>query len=128
RAHSDSSKAEALARAKEVFKLVNLDEKRLHDYPHQMSGGMKQRAIIAMALVHSPALIIADEPTTALDVVVQDRILHQIIELQKQMNTSMVFITHDISVVSETCTTIVVMYGGRIMEKASREAFFKRPY
>src|SRR5690625_78239 len=126
--HSNATKEEAFERAKEVFKLVNLDEKRLADYPHQMSGGMKQRAIIAMALVHDPSLIIADEPTTALDVVVQDRILHQIIELQQQMNTAMVFITHDISVVSETCTTIIVMYGGRIMEKASRRAFFKNPY
>jgi len=127
-AHSDATREQARERAKEVFKLVNLDEKRLEDYPHQMSGGMKQRAIIAMALVHNPPLIIADEPTTALDVVVQDRILHQIIQLQQQMNTSMVFITHDISVVSETCTTIIVMYGGRVMEKATRRDFFKDPY
>jgi len=126
--HAKVSKKDARLRAKEVFKLVNLDEKRLMDYPHQMSGGMKQRAIIAMALVHDPSLIIADEPTTALDVVVQDRILHQIIELQKKINSSMVFITHDISVVSETCTTIIVMYGGRVMEKASRRDFFKNPY
>lgn len=128
RAHANVSKSDAWKRAEEVFRLVNLDAKRLKDYPHQMSGGMKQRAIIAMALVHNPALIIADEPTTALDVIVQDRILHQIIELQKTMNTSMVFITHDISVVSETCTTIIVMYGGRIMEKATRRNFFKNPY
>lgn len=126
--HAKVNKQDARKRAEEVFKLVNLDAKRLEDYPHQMSGGMKQRAIIAMALVHNPSLIIADEPTTALDVVVQDRILHQIIELQKTMNSSMVFITHDISVVSETCTTIIVMYGGRIMEKATRRGFFKNPY
>lgn len=128
RAHSSVSKKEAWQRAEVVFSLVNLDKKRLRDYPHQMSGGMKQRALIAMALVHNPTLILADEPTTALDVVVQDRILHQIIGLQEKMDSSMVFITHDISVVSETCTTIVVMYGGRIMEKAGRRNFFKNPY
>lgn len=126
--HEKVSKKDAWKRAEEVFKLVNLDEKRLKDYPHQMSGGMKQRAIIAMALVHNPSLIIADEPTTALDVVVQDRILNQIIEVQKKIKSSMVFITHDISVVSETCTTIIVMYGGKVVEKANRRDFFKNPY
>ncbi|WP_096185951.1 ABC transporter ATP-binding protein [Evansella halocellulosilytica] len=126
--HDKVSKKDAYARAADVFNLVNLEEKRLKDYPHQMSGGMKQRAIIAMSLVHDPSLIIADEPTTALDVVVQDRILNQIIQVQKKMNSSMVFITHDISVVSETCTTIIVMYGGKMMEKANRRDFFKNPY
>ncbi|RXI96505.1 ABC transporter ATP-binding protein [Anaerobacillus alkaliphilus] len=127
-AHSNMNNKQAYSRAVEVFKMVGLEEKRLRSYPHQMSGGMKQRAIIAMALTLEPALIIADEPTTALDVVVQDRILHQIIQLQREINSSMVFITHDISVVSETCNTIIVMYGGKMMEKASTRDFFKNPY
>lgn len=128
RAHSKATKAEAEARAKEVFEIIGLDAKRLSSYPHQMSGGMKQRAIIAMALTLNPSLIIADEPTTALDVVVQDKILSKITEIQKNINSSMIFITHDISVVSEVCETIVVMYAGRVMEKASTKVFFKNPY
>lgn len=127
RAHSPLSQKEAHQRAVEVFKMVGLEAKRLKSYPHQMSGGMKQRAIIAMALTLSPSLIIADEPTTALDVVVQDRILQQIVEIQKKINSSMILITHDISVVSETCETIIVMYGGKIMEKATTRAFFTKP-
>lgn len=128
RAHSKATKAEARKRAEEVFEIIGLDAKRLNSYPHQMSGGMKQRAIIAMALSLNPSLIIADEPTTALDVVVQDKILSKIIEIQKQINSSMIFITHDISVVSEICETIIVMYAGKIMEKASTKVFFKNPY
>lgn len=128
RAHRNVTKKEAEKRAKEVFEIIGLDAKRLNSYPHQMSGGMKQRAIIAMALTLNPSLIIADEPTTALDVVVQDKILSQIIEIQKQINSSMIFITHDISVVSEVCKTIIVMYAGRIMEKANVEVFFRNPY
>lgn len=128
RAHSNATKQEARKRAEEVFEIIGLDIKRLSSYPHQMSGGMKQRAIIAMALSLNPSLIIADEPTTALDVVVQDKILSKIIEIQEQINSSMIFITHDISVVSEVCETIIVMYAGRIMEKASTEVFFRNPY
>lgn len=127
-AHSSMSEADAVKRSEELFRMVGLERKRLQSYPHQMSGGMKQRAIIAMALALNPALIIADEPTTALDVIMQDRILNQIIQLQQEIKSSMVFITHDISVVSETCNTIIVMYGGRIMEKASTRNFFKNPY
>src|SRR5690625_2853795 len=118
-AHSSMSEADAIKRSEELFRMVGLERKRLQSYPHQMSGGMKQRAIIAMALALEPALIIADEPTTALDVIMQDRILNQIIQLQKEVNSSMVFITHDISVVSETCNTIIVMYGGRSEEHTS---------
>ncbi len=127
-AHSPMEKEDANFRAEELFKMVGLEKKRLRDYPHQMSGGMKQRAIIAMALALNPALIIADEPTTALDVVVQDRILNQIIQIQREMNSSMIFITHDISVVMETCNTIIVMYGGKMVEKASMRDFFRNPY
>ncbi|MDW7671835.1 MAG: ABC transporter ATP-binding protein [Bacillota bacterium] len=125
--HTRMKRDQAYERAVDVFRMVGLEAKRLKSYPHQMSGGMKQRAIIAMALTLNPSLIIADEPTTALDVVVQDRILHQIIDIQKKINSSMILITHDISVVSETCETIVVMYGGKIMEKASTKVFFKKP-
>lgn len=125
-AHSNVSRKEAYARSVEVFRMVGLEEKRLKSYPHQMSGGMKQRAIIAMALTLDPALIIADEPTTALDVVVQDQILQQIIKLKQEINGSMILITHDISVVSETCETIIVMYGGKIMEQAPTKVFFKQ--
>ena len=128
RAHSKATKAQASKRAEEVFDIIGLDKKRLKSFPHQLSGGMKQRAIIAMALTLNPSLIIADEPTTALDVVVQDKILSKIIEIQEKINSSMIFITHDISVVSEICETIIVMYAGKIMEKASTGVFFKSPY
>ena len=127
-AHTDMSDEDAMNRAAELFHLVGLESMRLRDYPHQMSGGMKQRSIIAMALALNPSLVIADEPTTALDVVVQDRILNQIIQIQKEINSSMVFITHDISVVTETCNTIIVMYGGKMMEKSSTRNFFNQPY
>ncbi len=126
--HTKMTKKQARVRAEEVFRMVGLEPKRLKSYPHQLSGGMKQRAIIAMALTLEPSLIIADEPTTALDVVVQDRILQKIVEIQKVINSSMILITHDISVVSETCNDIIVMYGGKIMEKALTRNFFTAPY
>ncbi len=126
--HTKMTKKQARVRAEEVFRMVGLEPKRLKSYPHQLSGGMKQRAIIAMALTLEPSLIIADEPTTALDVVVQDRILQKIVEIQKIINSSMILITHDISVVSETCNDIIVMYGGKIMEMAPTENFFTAPY
>lgn len=128
RIHTKMNRKEAMERSVEVFKMVGLEAKRLKSYPHQMSGGMKQRAIIAMALTLNPSLIIADEPTTALDVVVQDRILQQVVEIQKKIDSSMILITHDISVVSETCETIIVMYGGKIVEKAPTKAFFTKPF
>lgn len=128
RAHTNMTVEQARKRVIEVFDVIGLEEKRLDAFPHQMSGGMKQRAIIALALTLNPSLIIADEPTTALDVVVQDKILEKILEIQKQINSSMVFITHDISVVSELCETIIVMYGGKIMEKSPTNIFFKQPY
>ncbi|HLW21712.1 MAG TPA: ABC transporter ATP-binding protein [Sphaerochaetaceae bacterium] len=126
--HTNFSKKEAYERAVQVFSLVGLEEKRLRSYPHQMSGGMKQRAVIAMALSLKPALIIADEPTTALDVVVQDRILQRILKIQKEINSSMIFITHDISVVGEICDSIMVMYGGKVLEHSSTEQFFHTPF
>ncbi|TVR29994.1 MAG: ABC transporter ATP-binding protein [Spirochaetaceae bacterium] len=127
-AHSNIGRHAAHARCVEVFGMVGLEEKRLSSYPHQLSGGMKQRAIIAMALSLEPDIIVADEPTTALDVVVQGRILQRIRAIQRQISTSMIFITHDISVVSEICERIIVMYGGKIMEQADSASFFRAPY
>lgn len=111
----------------ELFKLVGIPETRLKDYPHEFSGGMKQRAVIAMALACSPELIIADEPTTALDVIVQDQIIREIKQIQNQLNTSLIFISHDIAVVAQVCDHICVMYGGHIVEKGRREEVFKSP-
>lgn len=127
-AHRKIPRKEAYQRAVEVFKMVGLEEKRLKAFPHQLSGGMKQRAIIAMALSLKPKLIIADEPTTALDVVVQDNILEQIKEIARETQSALILITHDISVVAEICDTILVMYGGKVMERSSTHAFFKTPY
>jgi len=107
---------EAQERASKLFELVGLNPQRLRDYPHQFSGGMKQRAAIAMALVLNPSLIIADEPTTALDVIVQAQILERINALQKAYSGSLIMITHDISVIAQTCQKVAVMYGGKIME------------
>lgn len=110
------SKDEAKQRAEELFELVGMNPDRVTDYPNQLSGGMRQRAIIAMALALEPKLIIADEPTTALDVIVQEQILHRINQLQDKINSSMLMITHDISVVAETCDDVAVMYGGKVLE------------
>lgn len=111
----------------ELFKMVEIPEQRMADYPHEYSGGMKQRAIIAMALACRPSLIIADEPTTALDVIVQDQILKEIKSVQQATNTSMIFISHDIAVVASVCETICVMYGGQIVETGTREEVFSSP-
>ncbi|RQG99466.1 ABC transporter ATP-binding protein [Natrarchaeobius oligotrophus] len=126
-AHTDTPNDEAMERAKSLFQTLGIDEDRVHDYPHQFSGGMAQRAMIALALALDPSLLIADEPTTALDVMIQDRILHRIQELQDELDTAMIFITHDMSVVSETCDKIAVVYGGRIVEFADTETIIKNP-
>jgi len=123
----DTSEEEALERAKELFEWVGIEPDRVHNYPHQFSGGMAQRAMIAMALSLSPAIVLADEPTTALDVVIQDRILDTMKELQNDIDGSMIMITHDMSVVSETCDRIAVMYGGRVAEVADTETIIKNP-
>ncbi|MGE5618730.1 MAG: ABC transporter ATP-binding protein [Sphingomonadaceae bacterium] len=127
-AHEPVSRAEAMDRAKELFGLVGIDAKRLKDYPHQFSGGMKQRSIIAMSLALNPGLIIADEPTTALDVIVQDQILRRIKSLLESHRASMILITHDISVVAEMCDRVAVMYAGKIMEWGDVVTVFKRPF
>ncbi|MEY7850944.1 ABC transporter ATP-binding protein [Natrarchaeobius sp. A-rgal3] len=124
---SDTSKAEARERAKELFEKLGIDGDRIDDYPHQFSGGMAQRAMVALALALDPKVILADEPTTALDVVIQDRLLDVIQDLQDEMNVAMLLITHDMSVVSERCDNIAVMYGGRIVEYADAETIIKSP-
>lgn len=128
--HLQIKNNEIMEKALGIFRQVNLrdGEEILNKYPHQLSGGQIQRLMIAMTLMTDPALIIADEPTTALDVVVQDRILHRILKIQKEINSSMIFITHDISVVSEICDYILVMYGGTVMELAHTDSFFRHPY
>jgi len=114
-------------RIAELFAMVGLEEGRLKDYPHQFSGGMRQRAMIAMAMVLDPRLIVADEPTTGLDVIVQDQILQRIREIHDRLGKAMLLITHDMAVVSENCDKIAVMYAGRIMEYGG-EAVFRTPY
>ena len=117
----------AMKRVEHLFKLVELPLDRMRDYPHQFSGGMKQRAIIAMALACNPSLIIADEPTTALDVIVQKQILNTIKNFQQQMNFSLIFISHDIAVVANVCDDIGVMFAGQLVEYGRREEVFDSP-
>ena len=127
-AHRKVTRDEARTRLAEVFELVGINQERARDYPHQFSGGMKQRAVIAMALLLEPDLILADEPTTALDVLVQDQIIVKIRELLARLNNAMILITHDIAVVAETCERMVVMYAGKVMEHADTESIFYDPY
>jgi peptide/nickel transport system ATP-binding protein len=126
-AHRDISDSAARDRVAELFELVGLDPERMDEYPHQFSGGMKQRAYIAMALALEPDFIIADEPTTALDVIVQDQILQRINDLQEELGVSMLLITHDISVVAETCDRMGVMYSGYLMEYGNLKSIFSEP-
>lgn len=126
--HNPSIDQEALHKWVEaLFKLVGIDPQRAHDYPHEYSGGMKQRAIIAMALACNPDLIIADEPTTALDVLVQDQIISEIIKLQERLDMTMIYISHDISVIIETCSMIGVLYAGTLVEYAPTEELVSNP-
>jgi peptide/nickel transport system ATP-binding protein len=130
-AHEHMSKHQAQERAAEMFKLVGIESKRLRSYPHELSGGMRQRAVIAMALSLNPELVIMDEPTTALDVVVQRDILQQIQDLQAKFGFSILFITHDLSLLVEFSTRIAIMYAGKIVDLApARELFLnpKHPY
>ncbi len=121
------SPAQARERITDLFKLVGLEPALMDRYPHEFSGGMRQRAVIAMALSCSPDIIIADEPTTALDVIVQDRILKQIRALQKELNMAMIYISHDIAVIAEVSDRIGVMYAGRMVEMADSRDVFERP-
>lgn len=127
-AHLDNlSYEESRERVAELFKLVALDPKLMDQYPHEYSGGMRQRAVIAMALACHPDLIIADEPTTALDVIVQDNLLREMRELQQQLGMSMIYISHDIAVIAEVSERMGVMYAGRIAELASAMEIFHHP-
>lgn len=121
------SPQQARARVAELFQLVGLDPKLQDRYPHEFSGGMRQRAVIAMSLACDPDLIIADEPTTALDVIVQDQVLRELRRIQKQLNMSMIYISHDIAVIAEVSDRIAVMYAGRMAELADAVDIFKRP-
>ncbi len=125
--HEQISEEAARERVVELFKLVGLDPERMNHYPHEYSGGMKQRAIIAMALACNPDIIIADEPTTALDVIVQDKILHEMDAIRKKLNMGMIYISHDIAVIAEVSDKIGVMYAGKLVEFADTVTIFKRP-
>jgi peptide/nickel transport system ATP-binding protein len=121
------SRAEARSRSSELFDMVGLNPARLDEYPHQFSGGMRQRVAIALALALDPSLVIADEPVTALDVIVQRQILDVIRELQRKLSLSMILVTHDISVVAYVSDQVVVMYAGRIVETGSTADVLERP-
>jgi oligopeptide/dipeptide ABC transporter ATP-binding protein len=127
--HQNVSKKEALERAIEMLRMVKipLPEKRIKQYPHQLSGGMRQRVMIAMALACNPELLIADEPTTALDVTIEAQILELINELKERFGSSVIMITHDLGVVAEIADKVAVMYAGRILEQADVHSIFNNP-
>ncbi len=129
RLHRKMSKKDAWEASVEMLKLVRIPapERRMMDYPHQLSGGMRQRVVIALALACRPSLVIADEPTTALDVTVQAQILDLLERLQGEFGMSTILITHDLGVIAETCDEVVVMYAGRVVERASAEELFANP-
>lgn len=125
--HENLIKQVALEKVKELFELVGIDPTRTGNYPHEFSGGMRQRAMIAMALACNPELIIMDEPTTALDVIVQGEVLDLVKRLQKELNLSVIIITHDLSVIAEMCDKTGIMYAGKLMECADTRTIFKKP-
>ena len=127
--HRDLSRTEALSRAVEMLDMMRIPEpaQRAKEYPHQLSGGMRQRAMIAMALACNPKVLIADEPTTALDVTIQAQILDLIVRLQQELGTAVILITHDLGVVAETAQRIIVMYAGRKVEEADVVPLFSNP-
>ena len=124
--HQDCTKAEAQVRMLEMLDKVGISGDRAGDYPHQFSGGMKQRIIIAIALACNPKLLLADEPTTALDVTIQAQVMRMVNELKKEFGTSMVLITHDLGIVAESCDAVAIMYAGEIVEYGSLEDIFDR--
>jgi len=125
--HEDTKKEEAYRRAKELLELVGIDASRANNYPWELSGGMKQRIMIAMALACNPQIIIADEPTTALDVIVAYSVMRLIKDLQEELGLSMILITHDISVIAQICDELAIMYAGKIVEQSDVNAMFESP-
>jgi peptide/nickel transport system ATP-binding protein len=125
--HEGLKGPKAAARAKELVELVGIDISRLGSYPHELSGGMRQRVVIAMALALNPKLLIMDEPTTALDVIVEREILSQISELREKLGFSIMFISHDLSLMQHFCTHLGILYAGRLVESAACETVFARP-
>lgn len=121
------SKEEARKRIRKLLETVGLEPSRADNYPHEFSGGMRQRALIAMALACNPDLLIADEPGTALDVIVQAQVLRLLTELKKRLNLAMIMISHDLSIISETCDKIAIMYAGKIVEQGDITTIFKEP-
>ena len=124
RIHEKCSKADAAVKATEMLELVGIPGERYGEYPHQFSGGMKQRVVIAIALSCNPELLLADEPTTALDVTIQAQVLDLIVKLKKEKQTSMILITHDLGIVAEVCDKVAIMYAGEIVEYGSLEQIY----
>lgn len=127
KAHNEISKKEARARAEKMLEMVGITAERYNEYPHQFSGGMKQRVIIAIALACSPDLLIADEPTTALDVTIQAQVLEMMNDLRKKQNTSMIMITHDLGIVANVSDYVAIVYAGQVLEYGSKRQIFKDP-
>jgi peptide/nickel transport system ATP-binding protein len=124
---SKLKRKEAASRAEELLELVGMERKRIKSYPHELSGGMRQRGLIAMALACNPELLIADEPGTALDVIVQAQVLSIIEDLRKKLNLAVILITHDLSIIADTCDKVAIMYAGKIVEYADVSDLFEEP-
>lgn len=125
--HKKVSHTEALKLAGDMLELVGIRRERMHDYPHQFSGGMKQRVVIAIALACDPELLIADEPTTALDVTIQAQVLELMKELKQKFSASMILITHDLGIVADICDKVAIMYAGRVVEYADKRSLYANP-
>lgn len=126
--HEDITKKEAAKKTEDILEIVGIPGNRKDDYPHQFSGGMKQRVVIAIALSCNPMLLIADEPTTALDVTIQAQVLDLMKNLKEKFQTSMIMITHDLGVVADICDKVAIMYGGNVLEYATKESLFTKAY
>ena len=125
--HEKVSGLEALEKTADILEMVGIPRERIEEYPHQFSGGMKQRVVIAMALACNPELLLADEPTTALDVTIQAQILEMIIKLKEEQNMSLIMITHDLGIIAETCDVVAVIYAGEVIEFGTKEEIFDYP-
>ena len=125
--HENLKGKESIKRAVEMLEMVGIPGERYGEYPHQFSGRMKQRVVIAMALACNPELLIADEPTTALDVTIQAQVLEMMTKLKEQLNTAMILITHDLGIVAQMCDKVAIVYAGEIVETGSAEDIFDRP-